>query len=55
MKFHDDGATKKGVITALRRLVAVPANNTRDAARAIFAEDAAFICAHPINQLHKEG
>ncbi len=52
MKFHDAGGTKANVIGQLRRLATAPAADMLDVARSIFAPDAAYICAHPINQMH---
>lgn len=52
MKFHDSGAIKGEVIAKLRALAKAPSSDTLAAARAVFAEDAAYLCAHPINQMH---
>lgn len=51
MKYHDAGATKRELIAGLRRLATAPAAESLAAARTLFAESAAYLCAHPINQM----
>ncbi len=51
MKFHDAGETKRQVIAGLRTIASATADNTRAAATNIFAPQAAYLCAHPINQM----
>lgn len=52
MKNHDSGSVKTAIIAGLRDLAHVPAPETQSAAATIFAVDAAYLCAHPVNQLH---
>lgn len=52
MRFHDSGVTKRTILSGLRDLAQAPAAETRAAAAAIFAPDAGYLCAHPVNQLH---
>lgn len=51
MKFHGAGETKTRVVAGLRKLAKAQASDTRTAATGLFADDAAYICAHPINQM----
>ena len=52
MKFHEPKATKAAMLKGLRRVAAAPLGSIRDTAAEIFAPDAAYIAAHPFNQMH---
>lgn len=51
MKHHDGGETKAAIISGLRAIARARSDEMRSAAEAIFAPDAGYLCAHPVNQL----
>ena len=52
MKFHDPAPTKAALLAALRQLARATPATLPEVAAAIFAPDAAYIVAHPIDQMH---
>ena len=52
MRNHDPVQTKLHVWRGLRKLARAPLGEQMQAARELFAPDADYICAHPINQMH---
>ncbi|QGN55803.1 ester cyclase [Novosphingobium sp. Gsoil 351] len=52
MKLHPAGATKRRVIEGLRRIARATPDAITIVAGELFAEDAAYISAHPVNQMH---
>lgn len=52
MRDHDPVETKRRIVTGLNALARANAADTLAAARAIFAEDSAYLCSHPVNQMH---
>lgn len=52
MQFHEPASTKQRVWQGLRRIARAPLNELQSTARELFVEDAAYICAHPINKMH---
>ena len=52
MKFHDPAPTKAALLAALRQLARATPVTLPEVAAAIFAPDATYIVAHPIDQMH---
>jgi predicted ester cyclase len=51
MKLHPPGATKRRVVEGLRRVARAAPDDIVDVAGELFATDAAYISAHPVNQM----
>lgn len=52
MRDHEPVESKRRIIAGLNALARADPASLPAAARAIFAEDSAYLCSHPVNQMH---